>query len=144
MDIDLDSIDADELAAVVRTVADDEIVAMLDALGPQAAFERIFAEMQTRFRPEAAGSVDADVVFVVRHGGQEHRWLVGIRDGACTTGVGDHDAPKARLTMDSPLFIRLMTGNADGPVSFMSGKLKVQGDILFASRLLGMFEAPAG
>lgn len=142
LDIDLDSVNANELAAAVKSVSDEDIVAMLDAIGPEAAFDKIFEEMQTRFKPGMAGNVDADVVFDIQHGGQAYAYLVGIHNGSCTTGRGDHEDPKSRLTMDSPLFIKLITGNADGPVSFMSGKLKIKGDIMFTSRLLGFFERP--
>lgn len=139
---DLEQVDASHLATAVKQASDEEIVGMLDHLGPEAAFDRIFDEMQTRFKPGMAGNVDADVVFAIQHGGQEHTYLVGIHQGTCTTGQGDLEDPKARLTMDSPLFLKLITGNADGPVSFMSGKLKIKGDIMFTSRLLGFFERP--
>ncbi len=141
-DVTLDQIDANNLAGMVKSASDEEIVAMLDQLGPQAAFDRIFEEMQTRFKPGMAGNVDADVVFAITHGGDEHTYVVGIHNGSCTTGRGDLEDPKARLTMASPLFLKLITGNADGPVSFMSGKLKIKGDIMFTSRLLGFFERP--
>ncbi len=138
----LDQVDANQLAGAVKSASNDEIVAMLDALGPKAAFDKIFEEMQTRFKPGMAGSIDADVVFDVQHGGEAFPYVVGIRNGACTTREGDVEEPKARLIMGSPLFLKLITGNADGPVSFMSGKLKIKGDIMFTSRLLSFFERP--
>ncbi len=143
MDItNLDQVDANQLAGAVKTASDEDIVTMLDALGPKAAFDKIFDEMQTRFKAGMAGNVEADVVFAVKHGDEEHTYLVAIHGGACTTGPGDMEDPKARLTMSSPMFLKLITGNADGPVSFMSGKLKIKGDIMFTSRLLGFFERP--
>ncbi len=143
MDItNLDQVDASHLAVAVKKASDDEIVAMLDALGPKAALDKIFDEMQTRFKPGMATGVDADVVFVVKHGGEEHPYLVQIHNGSCTTGPGDLEDPKSRLTLGSPMFLKLITGNADGPVAFMSGKLKIKGDIMFTSRLLNFFERP--
>lgn len=142
---DLEAVNANDLAAAVKQASDEQVVAMLDHLGPAAAFDRIFAEMQERFRPGMAGGVDADVVFDVRHpvlDGAPHPYVVAIHGGRCETRSGDVEDPRARLTMASPLFLRLITGNADGPVSFMSGKLKIKGDIMFTSRLLGFFERP--
>jgi putative sterol carrier protein len=143
MDItNLDQVDANQLAGAVKSANNDEMVAMLDALGPKAAFDKIFEEMQTRFKPGMAGNIEADVVFAIKHGDDEHTYLVGIHNGTCTTAAGDLEDPKSRLTMSSPTFLKLITGNADGPVSFMSGKLKIKGDIMFTSRLLGFFERP--
>lgn len=140
--IDLGTVDPNELAALVKQASDEDMVTMLDAVGPKAAFDKVFEQMQSRFKPGMAGNVEADVVFDVQHGGESFTYVVAIHNGACTCTEGDLEEPKARLTMSSPMFLKLVTGNADGPVSFMSGKLKIKGDIMFTSRLLGFFERP--
>lgn len=142
LNIDLDSVDANELAAAVKGVSDGDIVAMLDAIGPKAAFDKIFEQMQARFKSSTAGNVDADVVFDIQHGGESFTYVVAIHGGTCTCAEGDLEDPKSRMTMGSPMFVKLVTGNADGPVAFMSGKLKIKGDVMFTSRLLGFFERP--
>jgi putative sterol carrier protein len=40
--------------------------------------------------------------------------------------------------------MRLVTANASGPMLFMTGKLKIQGDMLFAPQIMGLFSVPSG
>jgi putative sterol carrier protein len=39
-------------------------------------------------------------------------------------------------------FLKLVTGQQSGPVMFMTGKLKLDGDVMFASRMTGFFRIP--
>ena len=41
-----------------------------------------------------------------------------------------------------PIFLKLVSGNASGPTMFMTGKLKLEGDVMLASRLTSMFRIP--
>jgi putative sterol carrier protein len=46
------------------------------------------------------------------------------------------------LKLDGVNFLRLVTGNAIGPMLFMSGKLKIEGDLMFAAQIQSMFVLP--
>jgi len=46
------------------------------------------------------------------------------------------------LKLDGVDFIRLVTGNANGPMLFMSGKLKIEGDLMFSAQIPAMFTIP--
>ena len=39
-------------------------------------------------------------------------------------------------------FLKLVTGNANGPILFTTGKLKISGDLVFAAQIAGMFKIP--
>ena len=39
-------------------------------------------------------------------------------------------------------FPKLVTGQQSGPVLFMTGKLKLEGDVMFASRMTSFFRIP--
>jgi hypothetical protein len=39
-------------------------------------------------------------------------------------------------------FVKLVTGNANGPALFMLGRLSIRGDLLKAARFQGYFKAP--
>ncbi len=41
-------------------------------------------------------------------------------------------------------FLKLVTGNAAGPTLFMSGKLKIKGDLMFAASAASLFTIPKG
>jgi len=46
------------------------------------------------------------------------------------------------LSTDSESFTALMTGKAQGPTLYMSGKLRIQGDLMLAQRMGSFFQAP--
>ncbi len=67
-----------------------------------------------------------------------------IKDGAVT--VSDEPStenPKLAIIADSVPFLKLVTGQEAGPVMFMSGKLKIEGDLMFASRMTSFFRIPS-
>lgn len=39
-------------------------------------------------------------------------------------------------------FLKLVTGNAEGPMLFLRGKLKIDGDLMTAARLTDLFAIP--
>jgi putative sterol carrier protein len=98
--------------------------------------------MQERFRADRASGVDADIQFVVTDEGQEYPYLVTMRNGSCTTGPGTIEDPKVTLTTDVVAFSKLITNNAGGPQLFMSGKLKISGDIFFSQKITSFFDQP--
>ena len=46
------------------------------------------------------------------------------------------------LKLDGVDFLKLVTGNANGPMLFMSGKLKIEGDLMFSAQIQSMFTIP--
>jgi putative sterol carrier protein len=46
------------------------------------------------------------------------------------------------LTTDVLSFVKLTAGKAKGPQLFMTGKLKISGDLMFATRIMDFFEVP--
>ena len=46
------------------------------------------------------------------------------------------------LKLDGVDFLKLVTGNADGPMLFMSGKLRIEGDLMFSAQIQSMFTLP--
>ena len=65
-----------------------------------------------------------------------------ITSRACTTSPEPSAAPRVTLTLDGVDFLRIVTGNASGPMLFMSGKLKIEGDLMFAAQIPAMFTIP--
>ena len=46
------------------------------------------------------------------------------------------------MTLTPADFLKLATGNASAPVLFMTGKLKVKGDLGFAAGFMSLFNIP--
>jgi putative sterol carrier protein len=51
--------------------------------------------------------------------------------------------PRVKIKTVPVAFLKLVTGQQSGPVMFMTGKLKLEGDVMFASRMTSFFRIPA-
>ncbi len=60
-------------------------------------------------------------------------WLVDT--GAAAVTAGTNDAANCTITVADSDFVGLVKGELAGPMLFMSGKLKVEGDISLAMQL---------
>lgn len=66
-------------------------------------------------------------------------WNVSIVDGALSVAEGKADSPSITLTMDSSNFMDLIAGKLNGQTAFLTGKLKIQGDMTLAMKLQSVF-----
>lgn len=140
--IDPTSVTPEEFAQLVANADDDQIVEVFRAVGTEQVLDRVFESMGERFVPEKAQGVDAQIQWVVTDDGTEHTYLTTINDGECTVSKDKAEQPKVALRTDIVSFAKLITGQAQGPQLFMSGKLKVSGDIMFSQRITGFFATP--
>ena len=62
-----------------------------------------------------------------------------ISDGACEVGEGAADAPDMTVSMDASDFVSMIGGELDGMAAFMSGKLRVSGDMGLAMKMQSLF-----
>jgi putative sterol carrier protein len=65
-----------------------------------------------------------------------------ISRGECSTGRDKTAEPRVTITVGPYDFLRLITSHASAPVLFMTGKLKVRGDLAFAAGMMGLFDLP--
>jgi putative sterol carrier protein len=138
----VDEITPERFAQMVAAASDEQILEAIRAGGAKAVLDRIFQGMQERFVPQRAEGIDAVMQFVVTDRGEEFPYAVTVRNGTCTVEEGKADAPRVTLTSDLVSFARLTSGQAQGPQLFMAGKLKISGNLMFATRVTGFFEAP--
>ncbi|MEV4311611.1 SCP2 sterol-binding domain-containing protein [Actinocrispum sp. NPDC049592] len=105
----------------------------------------IFRRMQAHLRVEKAAKVDAVVHWRFSGGtGDEgfDRYETIISGGTCTVNRAMTNDARVTITMPPQDFLRLITTNASAPVLFMTGKLKIRGDLAFAAGMLGLFDLP--
>ncbi len=140
---DVSQINPEEFAALVKGASDEEILQTVRAAGTETVLERIFAGMGERFAPQKAQGVEADIRWTVTDEGEEHDYVTSIRGGRCEVRRGTIEDPKVGLKTDIVSFLRLLTGQAQGPQLFMAGKLKVSGDLMFSQRITSFFEMPS-
>jgi putative sterol carrier protein len=102
--------------------------------------------MEEHFDAAKAGGIDAVMHWKITGGpeGAVDQYEAVIKDGKCT--VTDQPTRPARVTftIGGVEFLKLVTGNIDGPQLFMSGGLKIDGDLMFAAQVAGLFTIPGG
>ena len=103
-----------------------------------AAIADIFARMPGRLDAQAAANLDAVIQFDLSGEGGGF-WHCAIKDGACTIGEGAHDAPTMTVSMEAADYVGLTSGELDGTVAFMSGKLRIDGDMSLAMQMQSLF-----
>ncbi len=101
--------------------------------------DQVFQGMQEHFLPDKAAGVDATVQWVITEDGEEKPYALTIKDGAFSWEQGRVESPTVTLSTDSESFVALMTGKAQGPTLYMSGKLRIQGDMMLAQRMSQFF-----
>lgn len=141
--IDPSQIGPQEFAQLVKTSSDDQIETLIHDAGAEPTLTRIFRGFEERFVPAKAEGVTADIQFLIKDEGEEHPYVVAIKDGTCETRRAKAEDPKTTLSLKLLPFVKLITGQADGMKLFMTRKLKISGDIMFAQRVLTFFDRPS-
>lgn len=67
------------------------------------------------------------------------KWAVKVADGDATVTEGASESPSITLTMTDENFVNLVTGKLNGQTAFLTGKLKIQGDMTLAMKLASVF-----
>jgi putative sterol carrier protein len=138
-------------AAFARAVAETSDEALAEGMASEnraLILDEIFAQMERRFDAARGADVDAVVDWKVhdRPGGGYDHYRVTIAGGECRVEKDPPAEGEARVTFKvKPVtFLRLVTGNASGPQLFLTGRLKIDGDLMFAARVQNLFEIPKG
>ena len=97
-----------------------------------------FEAMPGRFRPDKAAGTNATIQYDISGDGGG-TWNAVIKDGACTVHPGAASNPNLTLSMAAPDWLDMLSGKQSGQMLFMSGKLKVKGDMGLAMKLGSMF-----
>ena len=143
----LASADAGELAALASQISDEDLAAaMADAETRKKILDTIFGRMADHTDPAQIAGVDEVVHFKITDGpgGSEDLYEAVIKDGTVTVNHSPTtDSPKLTVTADPVPFLKLVTGQESGPALFMKGELKIEGDLMFATRLTSFFRIPS-
>jgi len=97
-----------------------------------------FEAMPGRFRPERAQEVRATIQYEITGEGGGC-WYATIAAGACAIAEGTAPSPTLTVTMAAQDWLDLTQGRLAGQAAFLSGRLKLRGDMSLAMRLAGMF-----
>jgi putative sterol carrier protein len=111
----------------VKYLSDEWANAVQDALNSNEAFKG------------AAGSQNAKIQQVVTGPDGEQKYWFKLEGGAVSIGVGDLGEPAdATITQDYDTAVALSKNELTGTAAYMSGKIKVSGDLMKLMQLQGV------
>jgi putative sterol carrier protein len=141
----LTDLDATQLAKLVASASDEQLAeGMADAAGRKATLDEIFRRMAEHVDPERAKGVSSVIHWKILDrpdGGYDHYEVV-LDEGKCTASDSPTRDPRVTFKVKPVDFLKLVSGVQAGPVLFMTGKLKIEGDLMFASQVAGYFQIP--
>jgi putative sterol carrier protein len=118
--------DQEEAAMSVKFLSDEWMKAVQDALNSNETFK------------SAAGQQTAKVQQVVTTPDGEQRYWFKIEGGQAALGPGDSPDPvDATITQDYDTAVALSKNELSGTAAYMSGKLRVAGDLMKLMQLQG-------
>jgi putative sterol carrier protein len=103
-----------------------------------ATVKESFEAMAGRFRADKAAGTSAVIQYDVSGDGGG-TWNAVIKDGTCTVIAGAAASPNLTLSIAAQDWLDMLTGKQSGQMLFMSGKLKIKGDMGLAMKLGSMF-----
>ncbi|KZZ41239.1 MAG: SCP2 sterol-binding domain-containing protein [Saccharospirillaceae bacterium] len=103
-----------------------------------ASVAEIIETMNSKFNADAAAGLDLIFQFNIEDGDTHH--LI-VKDGTCSVAAGENDDANVTLIMNTDTFAGIASGETDGMQAFMSGQLRVEGDMMLATKLGELFPA---
>ncbi len=109
-----------------------------------SVLDEIFRRMEDQFRADKAPRKDSAIHWRITGGpeGEPDIYETWLANGVCSVTSEPAHEPRATLTMSGEQFLKLASGNGSPTTMFMTGKLKLDGDIGFAANLTNMFNIP--
>jgi putative sterol carrier protein len=100
--------------------------------------KEVFDKVPQAFNADAAKGLDAVFQFDITGDGGGI-WNVAVKSGACQVQEGKVSSPTVTLTMSGDTWLGMVNKQINGIQAFMSGKLKLSGDMLLAQRIPDLF-----
>ncbi|MGW5051148.1 SCP2 sterol-binding domain-containing protein [Actinokineospora sp. NPDC004072] len=135
-------------ARIITLATREQLQAVLAEPGLRARIvDEVFRRAGAHLRADRVRDLDAVVHWRLTDGvgaGGYDRWETVFADGSCSVNRDMARTPRTTITLAPADFLKLVTQNASAPVLFLTGKLKVRGDLAFAAGLSGLFDLPRG
>ena len=145
MEIDPAAVDPAAFVKAIGETPDEQLAAgMADEQVRTMVLDGIFSQKAEHFHGEKAGHTEAVIEWriVDTSSGAEDRYQVIVTGGTCSVEKDGEHAPRVSFALKPVDFLKLVSGNAAGPMMFMTGKLKIDGDLMFAASVQSLFRLP--
>jgi putative sterol carrier protein len=104
----------------------------MEAKTPAEFFDKALPK---RFDPSKAEGFDATIQMNIT-GSKGGEWTVTIKDGKLETKKGTYSNPSMTITVADSDFLDLVNGKVSGERAFVSGRLKFEGNLSVALKIL--------
>ena len=101
--------------------------------------KQAFDMMPSRFNKEAAKGLNAIYQFDLSGDGGG-KWHVIINNDSCQVKEGAAASPSITISMTAQDYLDMLSGKLNGQVAFMSGKLRIAGDMGLALKMQSLFQ----
>ena len=133
-----------EFAQLVKATPDAKIAEVMAGEGRSKILDEVFNRMPTLFRADRAGATQAVIHWNITGGpaGSTDSYETVIENGACTVTNQPVREPKLTMTMDPVTFLKVVSGDGNPMMMFMTGKIKAKGDLGLAAQVAKLFDIP--
>ncbi|WP_020522587.1 SCP2 sterol-binding domain-containing protein [Catelliglobosispora koreensis] len=139
-----ENIDPAQFAQIVKSASDAQLNEVMSGDLRKKILDEVFGRMPSLFRPDRAGNTNAVIHWIVTGAadGGSDTYEVVIEDGTCKLSPSPENEPKLALTMGPADFLKVVSGNGNPVMMFMTGKLKAKGDLGLAANIANLFNIP--
>jgi putative sterol carrier protein len=142
----LSAIGPKEFAQLVKSTPDSKLAEVMGGDSRSKILDEVFGRMPTLFRADKAGNTSAVIHWILTGGagGSSDTYETVIENGACTVTNQPARDPKLAMTMDPLTFLKVVSGDGNPMMMFMTGKIKAKGDLALAAQVAKLFDIPKG
>ena len=143
---DFANVEPKQFAQLVKSTPDAQLAELMSSDARGEILDSIFARFPELFRADRAGSTSAIIHWIItgRPDGGADTYELVIADGACVLSPSADQDPKLAITVGPVDFLKVVSGNGNPMMMFMTGKLKAKGDLGLAANIAQLFDIPKG
>lgn len=97
-----------------------------------------FEQMPSEFNPSAATGMNKTLQWNIT-GDESGVWAAQVANSECTIIPGGVEKPDITLTVNDKDWLAIAEGKLDAMNAYMTGKLKVAGDMMLAMKIPNLF-----
>jgi len=140
----MEGVDEAQLVQIVAGSTDQQLEELMASEARKDILDDVFRRMAEHVDQDRARDVTTVLhwkIYDRPEGGYDHYEVV-LEGGTCTVSESPSREAAITLKLKPSDFLKLVSGSASGPTMFMTGKLKLEGNVMLASRLTSMFHIP--
>ena len=140
----MEGVDEAQLVQIVAGSTDQQLEELMASEARKDILDDVFRRMAEHVDQDRARDLTTVLhwkIYDRPEGGYDHYEVV-LEGGTCTVSESPSREAAITLKLKPSDFLKLVSGSASGPTMFMTGRLKLEGDVMLASRLTSMFHIP--